>query len=140
MKFDIDTDLTPHFKMGEVCVSQTKPGMVGQCREDIKRCDMNRAYLLAVMGLEPIRERFGLVLVTSWYRSKELNAAVGGSATTQHLYGEVADIVVPDAGVLAVYKYLDKVWPGELILYSKHLHIALPRWGVKPDHMIGTYS
>ncbi|MDO4957297.1 MAG: D-Ala-D-Ala carboxypeptidase family metallohydrolase [Bacteroidales bacterium] len=36
------------------------------------------------------------VVLSSGYRSPALNKAVGGSATSQHMKGEAADIVIPD--------------------------------------------
>lgn len=42
---------------------------------------------------QPIREHFGVPIhVSSGYRSKELNAAIGGSATSQHCKGEALDL------------------------------------------------
>jgi hypothetical protein len=42
---------------------------------------------------EKIREHFGVPIhISSGYRSKELNKAVGGSATSQHCSGEAIDI------------------------------------------------
>ena len=43
--------------------------------------------------LDPLREKWGKpITVTSGYRCAELNRAVGGVATSQHLKGEAADI------------------------------------------------
>ncbi len=43
--------------------------------------------------LDPIREKWGRpITVNSGYRSPELNAAVGGVSTSQHLRGQAADI------------------------------------------------
>jgi len=42
--------------------------------------------------LEPIREKFGYVRVSSGYRGKQLNTAIGGSKTSQHCKGEAADL------------------------------------------------
>lgn len=43
--------------------------------------------------LDPLREAWGKpITVTSGYRCPELNKAVGGAATSQHLLGEAADI------------------------------------------------
>ena len=43
--------------------------------------------------LDPLREAYGKpIIVTSGYRCKALNKAVGGASTSQHLYGQAADI------------------------------------------------
>lgn len=48
---------------------------------------------LAENVFEPVREHFGRpILVTSFFRSKTLNKAVGGSSTSQHPLGEAIDI------------------------------------------------
>ena len=47
--------------------------------------------------LQPIRNKFGQVTVTSGYRSPEVNKAIGGSATSDHCFGFAADFEV--AGV-----------------------------------------
>ena len=49
--------------------------------------------LLAENIFEPIREHFGVPInISSGYRSKELNTAIGGSLTSQHCQGEAIDI------------------------------------------------
>jgi hypothetical protein len=47
--------------------------------------------------LQPIRNKFGPVTVTSGYRSPEVNKAIGGSTTSDHCFGFAADFEV--AGV-----------------------------------------
>ena len=50
---------------------------------------------LVALVLDPLRADLGRpVRVTSGYRSPAVNAQVGGSATSQHLRGEAADIKV----------------------------------------------
>jgi hypothetical protein len=49
--------------------------------------------ILAEKVFEPIREHFGVPIhISSGYRSKELNAKIGGSATSQHCKGQAIDI------------------------------------------------
>lgn len=49
--------------------------------------------LLAEKIFQPIREHFRCPIhISSGYRSKELNAAIGGSASSQHCSGEAIDI------------------------------------------------
>ena len=44
--------------------------------------------------LQPVRDKFGPVVVTSGYRSPAVNRAVGGSATSDHTKGQAADFEV----------------------------------------------
>ena len=49
--------------------------------------------LLAEKIFEPIREHFDVpIRISSGYRSKELNAKIGGSATSQHCKGQAVDL------------------------------------------------
>jgi hypothetical protein len=48
--------------------------------------------LLCENVLQPIRDHFGPVTVSSGYRSKELNDVVGGSKISDHMSGCAADI------------------------------------------------
>jgi hypothetical protein len=48
---------------------------------------------LAENIFEPIRKHFGVpIRISSGYRSKALNTAIGGSLTSQHCSGEAIDI------------------------------------------------
>ena len=58
--------------------------------------------LVAEKCFEPLREWYGKPLrINSFYRGKDLNKAVKGSATSQHFKGEAIDI---DAGSVAENK------------------------------------
>lgn len=49
--------------------------------------------ILAENIFEPIRKHFGVpIFVSSGYRSKELNTAIGGASSSQHLLGQALDI------------------------------------------------
>lgn len=56
---------------------------------------LKRMKLVAENCFEPIRKEHGKpIRVTSFFRSKELNAAIGGSSSTsQHMQGEAIDFV-----------------------------------------------
>jgi zinc D-Ala-D-Ala carboxypeptidase len=51
---------------------------------------------LAINILEPLRRRFGPIVISSGYRSKTVNRLVGGVPASQHTLGEAADIVIND--------------------------------------------
>lgn len=44
--------------------------------------------------LEPLRQQFGPIIISSGFRSPEVNRGVGGAQSSQHLRGEAADIVI----------------------------------------------
>lgn len=49
--------------------------------------------LIAEKVFEPIREHFKVpILISSGYRSKELNSAIGGASSSQHCSGEALDL------------------------------------------------
>jgi hypothetical protein len=53
---------------------------------------------LAENIFEPIREHFGVPIhISSGYRSKELNSAIGGSLSSQHCKGQAVDIDMDDS-------------------------------------------
>lgn len=103
MKIDFDEKLSPHFTVGEMLRSGTaiRLGIKNVPEEHPEEGLTNEEVVenlrqLAVKVLEPLRQRVGRVIVTSGYRCRVLNRAVGGVATSQHLCGQAADIHVTD--------------------------------------------
>lgn len=81
--------------------------------------------------LQPLRDHFNKpVKVTSGYRSKELNAKIGGKPNSQHLTGHAADIIVPDVPILDVYEYIRTTLPYDQLLLetnckgTKWIHVS----------------
>lgn len=85
-----DPQLSKHFKLSEFTRSATamRLGIDNTPDPDSIEALQN----LCIHVLEPLRERFGVIRITSGYRCLKLNMAVGGSRTSQHLFGEAADI------------------------------------------------
>lgn len=113
--------------------------------KDLPREYANNYYLLCLFALEKVRERFGIVKITSGIRTQndQLRLIAGGyrpSATSQHLTGEACDFVVHNTNLREVYNFLTQElkWPGqvELELGKYHIHIGLPRLGIAPNHFI----
>jgi zinc D-Ala-D-Ala carboxypeptidase len=79
--------------------------------------------LLAENIFEPVREHFGVPIhISSGYRSKELNAKIGGSATSQHCKGEAIDIDMDGSpnGVTnkMVFDYIKDNLPFDQLIYE----------------------
>ena len=80
-----------YFTIAELTRSETaqRKGIVNE-PDGMERAALER---LVDNVLDPIRQVWGKpILVNSGFRCRELNAAVGGVATSQHLKGEAADI------------------------------------------------
>lgn len=68
---------------------------------------INHLSKLCEHVLEPLRAHFGKpVMINSGYRSPALNKAVGGSATSQHVNGEAADIHIPSVSMAEIWGYI----------------------------------
>jgi hypothetical protein len=57
---------------------------------------------LAVNVLQPIRNKFGQIRITSGFRSIELNQAIGGSRYSNHCRAEAADVEPVDNNIKLV--------------------------------------
>lgn len=88
--FDYDEHLAEHFTLGEMLRS----GKAVRLKIDNTpgEAEVRALRALCQHVLEPLRQRFGRIIITSGYRSERLNEAVGGVANSQHLRGEAADI------------------------------------------------
>jgi len=95
--------LSEHFTLGEMVRSGTAVSLGIGNNPDAEAVENMR--VLCVEVLEPLRRRYGRIIVTSGYRCKELNKAVGGARNSQHLRGEAADIYV--SGQEMCGKYAD---------------------------------
>lgn len=89
--------LSEHFHLDEFTFSQTairkaipnipSPHIIGNLKE-------------VADGMEKVRELLGNkpISITSGYRSKKLNEAVGGAKTSAHMLGYACDFICPSYG------------------------------------------
>ena len=92
--------LTPHFSVEEFVASQTAD------RRDIDNSLTSNLLASArntCNGLEQVRSLLGNlpILISSGYRSPELNRAVGGSKSSQHMLAQAVDFTCPGFGSVA---------------------------------------
>lgn len=100
--------LGKYFTLDEMTVSQAA------ARHGIRNAPgaaaTNALRDLVLHILDPLREHYGRpVIVSSGFRNDRVNKLVGGSSTSQHRFGEAADITIPGvpvADVVATIKRL----------------------------------
>lgn len=127
--------LTKNFTLEELTVTET--GL-----SNIPDDNAIRSLLyLATYILQPIRGMWGALIITSGYRSFEVNKKIGGSLTSQHLLGEAADFIPLQASISDVFEWVRAksnlpfgaigLNYGQVIMENKNgkqwLHISLPR-------------
>lgn len=75
--------------------------------------------------LQPLRDVWGGPLfINSGYRCPELNKAVGGVPTSQHVKGQAADIGVTDPYALAKLAKKMRLPYDQMIVYASFVHIS----------------
>ena len=85
--------------------------------------------------LQPIREKFGRITVSSGRRSKFYNKKIGGSITSQHISGEAFDIVPMEIDAITVFKWcVDNLDYDQIIFENRNnvtswIHISTKRIG-----------
>lgn len=123
-------NLTPNFTIEEMKTTSTGLG------NEIAMGATIKIFYLCQHILQPIRDEWGAIRVTSGYRNLYVNRQVGSKDTSQHLKGEAADIQTIDADIGVVFDWIvneSKIKFGQAILEKKNgvewIHISLPRMG-----------
>lgn len=124
-------NLSPHFTLDELTRSQYAARM-GLSNEPDSNIIANLKRLAAL--LEQVRSEIGKpIIVTSGYRSPAVNAGIGGSKQSQHMFGCAADIralgMSPDDLMLCITGSAIKY--DQLIReFDSWVHISVPN---RPD-------
>ena len=81
--------LSQNFSLRELTKSQTaeRKGISNEPSEE----HIENLKLLCTNILQPIRDHFGIVSISSGYRSPDLCVALGSKSTSQHARGQAAD-------------------------------------------------
>lgn len=125
--------LSKNFPLKELIASDTakaknidnRPGSV----------ETQKLLYLCQFILQPTRNQFGRVDITSGYRCPELNCAIGSSSTSQHPSGEAGDFRVSGVDLREVFEWIrENLIFGQIIYEAPDgkepwIHISLPRPG-----------
>ena len=84
-------DISPHISYEEATYSDTAKRLgIDNIPNFEQLCKM---VIVATKVFEPLRNYFGVPIhISSFFRTIELNKAIGGSKTSQHVLGEAIDI------------------------------------------------
>lgn len=127
-----------YFQLREFIVSAQYPDLLKDVI--LTEWQILKYHYLCKFLLDPLRKLYGVIYVTSAFRTILLNAKLSKVAFSQHLLAEAADFVIPKADPQVVFYFVTKIlkFPGEFIWYDpeRRYHAALPRIGVKSDHFI----
>jgi uncharacterized protein YcbK (DUF882 family) len=127
--------LSNHFSLEEFTTSQTA------AREGIDNtpdATVLRNLRTLAEALERVRTALGdkPIVISSGYRSKALNSAIGGSSASAHMTGLAVDFIVPTFGtVLQTAKAISACGLGgdQLIYeYGRWVHLGLAAPGKSP--------
>ena len=100
------TMLTNNFSLAEMIKSETA---IRRDMDNYPHSDevIQNLTLLCEQVLQPLRDAYGVgIKVNSGYRSPDVNAAVGGSRTSDHCKGQAADIEIPGVANADLAQYI----------------------------------
>jgi len=101
-----DHKLSPNFSFGEM----TRTGQTALQDKNRQEAEAVLPALEALCKtlLQPVRDHFGVVKVHSCFRGPAVNAAVGGSKTSQHMVGQAVDFSIPGKTLEEVFAWIVK--------------------------------
>lgn len=121
-----------YFTMGELVSSHTADSLGIDNRCNIAQATNLHKLIDAV--LDPLREAYGKPIhINSGFRCPALNKAVKGSATSQHMSGQAADIDTGDRGQnKLLFEYIRKNLPFDQLIDESNfawVHVSYRRMG-----------
>lgn len=94
-----------------------------------------------VRRLQDCRDKFGVTVINSAYRTPEWNKKVGGATNSQHVQGRASDTVCRGTTPLEVAMYVEALGMGGIGLYNDFTHIdtrqGKARWDSRSGREVG---
>lgn len=110
-------NLTKNFTLEELTYSATANAL--KIPNNPNEEQIESLKRLAINILQPIRDKFGVVGISSGFRSVRLNEKVNGKPNSQHKTGEAADIgYVKGTRLKDVFKYIKDNLDYDQLLYE----------------------
>lgn len=125
--------MSKYFTLQEMTHSNTA---VSRGIPNVPNADQVKDLKRLIEYLDPIREEFRQAIgVTSGFRSKELNRAIGGAKNSQHMLGQAADIVTRGEKTLRdLFDLIRKRGGFHQLIWEKStwIHVSIPPEGEFP--------
>ena len=97
-----------------------------------------------VRDLQKCRDKFGVTIINSAYRTPEWNKKVGGATNSQHVKGKASDTVCKNVTPLEVAMYAETIGMGGIGLYNDFTHIdtrdGKARWDNRSGKEVGAQT
>ena len=101
-------ELSENFALKEFLVSQTASRNGYKEQWNPPQRVVQNLKTLATDALQPIREQFGVITITSGYRCLRLNRAIRSSDHSDHVQGFAADFISHKHSELAMAKWIQR--------------------------------
>lgn len=106
-----DKQLTPHFNLDEFRC---------KCCGDVRSAEA----LMLALELEPVREEYGPIIISSGFRCRKQNEKVHGALFSEHLTGNAVDIPVSgDVARFALVKLILEHGFRRIGIAQNHVHV-----------------
>jgi hypothetical protein len=101
------TAISDHFTWEEATVTHQRDPATGLALPNRPSPEASAQLVHTFQEMERVRGLFHKpIIIHSAYRSPAVNAAVGGSGTSQHLWGEAVDFIIPGLTPREVFKHI----------------------------------
>lgn len=137
--------LSKNFALSEFTASATadKLGLINEPNQQ----QVIALAALANVIMQPIRNQWGRLVITSGSRGTSLNAAVGGSSTSQHSTGTACDFVSPEHDLRDICEWIvnesglewDQLILEENAAGSRWIHISHNHLGENRKQVLNAY-
>lgn len=119
----VNLQISKNFRLSEFVRSSTAENNNIHQQYTVELNVLANLIYLTDFILQPLRDCVGPINVTSGYRCTEVNTIVGGTKSSQHLYGQAVDFICFDFEKAILFiknKSFD-----QLIIYDSFIHVSL---------------